>query len=245
METKFNEFKNEIFRRLNAIGAKRGDEFDNSKTFTSLMDAIKGDFWFLCRHDILTEDLFKAYGQEFADANIHYNENTTSGYLLVVDDWADAYGSTKVVAKKRSHVTARDNSEVFAFDNTSINAKDNSKVIADDQTIVRAWAVDSVKAMGHSEVYADGHTRVWAFDEATVEAKGYVNLLLRGKAKAKVYDSVTVNAMDNTYVIGHNDSYITIRDAAKYELFNNAIVRDVNNKKIVYKKNELKIEAKN
>lgn len=108
METRFNEFKEEILKRTkeaNACRPEYGREY-RSKTFTELMQVIKDNFQFAASGKIIEPTIIEAYKEEFNANMIWCNIDCSTGYLLVDSATVEASGSATVRAYDSAYVTS-------------------------------------------------------------------------------------------------------------------------------------------
>ncbi|WP_294554011.1 hypothetical protein, partial [uncultured Bacteroides sp.] len=127
MESKFNQFKEEILKR-----AKRADackpEYSRaykSESFAELIQVIKDNFNFAVSGKVIEPVSIEAYKDEFNANDVWCNVDCSSGFLLCGNATVEAYGNATVKAYGNATVEAYGNATVEAYGNATVEAYGN------------------------------------------------------------------------------------------------------------------------
>ena len=151
MESKFNQFKEEILKRAKQADACKPEyaRAYKSETFAELIQVIKDNFNFAVSGKVIEPNIIEEYKDEFNTTDVWCNVERSSGFVL-------AYG----------------NATVEAYGNATVEAYDNATVKAYGNATVKAYGNATVKAYGNATVKAYDNATVKAYDNATVKAYG-------------------------------------------------------------------------
>ena len=159
MESKFNQFKEEILKRAKQADACKPEyaRAYKSETFAELIQVIKDNFNFAVSGKVIEPNIIEEYKDEFNTNDVWCNVERSSGFVLAYDN---------------ATVKAYDNATVEAYDNATVEAYGNATVKAYDNATVEAYGNATVEAYGNATVEAYDNATVKAYDNATVKAYG-------------------------------------------------------------------------
>lgn len=157
------------------------NKLNSSKSLEDLCNAIKDNFYWCCRQDVVNGALIDKYKDEFAANGIYHNTSVENGFLLVT-------GNTRVTAEGNSTVFSTDDSVVESYDRTYTYACCNSTVNAFRYSIVKAFDHSTVNAYEYTRVEARDNTTVHGHDDSFTLCTSKVNRTLEDYAILRLTD---------------------------------------------------------
>ena len=117
MESKFNQFKEEILKRAKQADACKPEyaRAYKSETFAELIQVIKDNFNFAVSGKVIEPNIIEEYKDEFNTNDVWCNVERSSGFVL-------AYGNATVEAYDNATVEAYGNATVEAYDNAYVSS---------------------------------------------------------------------------------------------------------------------------
>lgn len=147
----------------------------------------------------LFEEFYQVNRDGFNKYGIYYNESADNGRVLVTGNTSGVtisgnakgwtFGTSRVKAKDRASVRAREKSQIELSEDASCQSFDDS--------IICCTGFSSVNAGGNSRVFAMGNSSVYAGEHTTVYALGWRNITGTGDAVIKSH------AMRNMELLGN------------------------------------------
>ena len=121
MESKFNQFKEEILKRAKQADACKPEyaRAYKSETFAELIQVIKDNFNFAVSGKVIEPNIIEEYKDEFNTNDVWCNVERSSGFVL-------AYGNATVEAYDNATVKAYGNAYVSSFYVVECKLSDNA-----------------------------------------------------------------------------------------------------------------------
>ena len=183
----FEAIKTEILKRARehqACTEQYGRAY-KSKNLAEMMQVIKDNFHWACRHDVVTPDIIEQYREDFAANDIYLNVDANRGFVLCVKATVNAFGTSTVEAFGKAMVTAYDYSTVMTYDYSTVVARNNSTVVACNSATVVAYGCATVKAYNNATVKAFDDSYCTSLN--MIECKLNDNAIYRLKSKNIIF----------------------------------------------------------
>jgi hypothetical protein len=161
----------------------------NSRSPSDLYHFIIGNFVMLCQYHVITTSLIEEFYTFFRPHNIHANEITIDGYLLVDgDNMGSAYGATTAVAIHNGELQGLGASKCFGFNNAILNVSYHSYAEGHDNTKMNLYGKSAGKAFNHTKTHAWDKCTLDVYDDSETTVCGKLTNITSHSSNARLLE---------------------------------------------------------